>query len=77
MRRTLKPGNSGECKRYVDFASLRQRVVEPKAVPAHLPKADAESRLRAVKCIHRRRLAFEALRGLVEPIGLSRLRSDT
>jgi hypothetical protein len=71
MRRTLKPGNSGECKRYVDFASLRQRVVE------HLPKADAESRLRAVKCIYRRRLAFEALRGLVEPIGLSRLRSDT
>ena len=77
MRRKRKPDKRGELKRHADFASLRQRVVEPKAVPAHLPKADAESRLRAVKCIYRRRLAFEALRGLVEPIGLSRLRSDT
>ena len=46
-------------------------------VPAYLQKADTGSRLRAVNCIHRRRLAaFEALRGLVEPIGFSGLRSD-
>jgi hypothetical protein len=42
MRRTFKPGNSGEFKRYADFPSLRQRDVEPGAVPAHLPKADAD-----------------------------------
>jgi hypothetical protein len=52
-------------------------TVDLETVPAYLPKADADVRLRRVDHIHRRRLAaIEALRGLAEPIGLSGLRSD-
>ena len=51
-------------------------TVDLETIPVHLPKANADVRLRAVNLTHRRRLtAFEALRGLTEPIGLSGLRS--
>jgi hypothetical protein len=47
------------------------------AVPDYLPKAAVDVGLRAVDHTHRRSLAaFQALRGLAEPIDFSGLRSD-
>ena len=50
-------------------------TVDLEAVPENLPKADDDLLLQEVHYIHRRRPAFGALRGLVEPIGFSGLRS--
>ena len=50
-------------------------IADPEAVPAWVPKADADSRLPPVNYTHRGPLAaFEAVRGLTEPIDLSGLR---
>jgi hypothetical protein len=51
-------------------------IIDLEAVPGCLPKADSDSRLRAVNHTYRRRLAaFEALCGLTEPAGFLELRS--
>ena len=51
-------------------------IADSEVAAAQVPKADADSKLRAVNYTNRRRLAtFEAIRGLVEPIAPSGLRS--
>ena len=57
--------------------AAQYETTDLRAVPACLPAADVDVRLRTTDQAYRIGLAaFEVLRGLAEPTGLSGLRSD-